>query len=232
MRQFLIFLLLLPVLAQAKPLAEGRDDGKSRNYEVSRFDKVFVEGNFKVFLYQTERPYLKVNAPSDDLYDALEVEINGSTLEISVSKPSFNLTRMELHIGYSDLTALHARGGMKLVTDGFVEVGDFSVLVDGGAHVNMKMKARSVEVITNGGAIFDLSGITGSLSVRVAGAAHVNAREMTAKEVNFRVEGVGFGSVHATDLLDVKIEGVGKVTYKGSPKISRIIEGLGKVEEY
>lgn len=96
----------------------------------------------------------------------------------------------------------------------------------------MKMKAQSVDVVTNGGAVFDLSGITGALSVKVAGAAHVNAREMTAKEVTFRVEGVGFGSVHATDLLDVKIEGVGKVTYKGTPTVRRIIEGLGKVEEY
>jgi hypothetical protein len=121
---------------------------------------------------------------------------------------------------------------MKLVTDGFVEVDDFKVLVEGGARVNMKIKARSIGVVSNGSAIFDLSGITGTLSVKVAGAGHVNARELTAKEVTFRVEGVGFGSVYATDLLDVKIEGVGKVTYKGSPTVRRIIEGLGKVEEY
>jgi len=49
--------------------------------------------------------------------------------------------------------------------------------------------------------------------------------------VIFRVEGVGFGSVHATRLLDVKIEGVGKVTFKGKPELKRIVEGLGSVKE-
>lgn len=231
MRHLMFFLLLLPVATMAST-AVRNSDGNSREFPVESFNKIFVEGNFKVFLYQAEKPYLRVVAPSDDLYDAMIVETRNSTLEISVGKPNFNLSRVELHIGFGELQALHAKGGMKLVTDGFVEVDDFKVLVEGGARVNMKMKARSIGVVSNGSAIFDLSGITNTLSVKVAGAGHVNARELTAKEVTFRVEGVGFGSVYATDLLDVKIEGVGKVTYKGSPTVRRIIEGLGKVEEY
>ncbi len=232
MKQLVIFLLLLPVMTGASSFSEGYSDENSRNFPVGSFDKIFIEGNFKVFLYQTERPYLKVVAPSDDLYEAMEVETRLSTLKISIRKPSFNLNRVELHIGYDSLHFLHAKGGMKLVTDGFVEVKDFRIVVEGSARVDMKMKARSIDVVSNGGAIFEMSGITDSLSVKVAGAGHVNARELTAREVFFRVEGVGFGSVHATELLDVKIEGVGKVTYKGAPTVRRIIEGLGKVEEY
>ncbi|HOF54424.1 MAG TPA: head GIN domain-containing protein [Prolixibacteraceae bacterium] len=232
MKQLLFFLLLAPGPLFGEMTLARSGDENSRDFSVGNFDKVFIEGNFKVHLYQSEDPYLRVKAPSDDLYDAMEVDSRGSTLEISVRKPNFNLQRVELHIGYSRLHSLHVKGGMKLVTDGFIEVDHFMVLLEGGANVNMKMKAQSVDVVTNGGAVFDLSGITGALSVKVAGAAHVNAREMTAKEVTFRVEGVGFGSVHATDLLDVKIEGVGKVTYKGTPTVRKIIEGLGKVEEY
>jgi len=170
--------------------------------------------------------------PSDDMFDALDIKTQGSTLNIGVRKMNFNLTRVELHIGFKELQSVHIKGGVKLVTDGFVEVGDFAILIEGGGNVDMKMKATSIDVTSNGGAVFELEGITGSLSVKVAGAGHVNARDMTAKEVTFRVEGIGFGSVYATDLLDVTIEGVGKVTYKGTPKVRRIIEGLGKVEQY
>jgi hypothetical protein len=80
--------------------------------------------------------------------------------------------------------------------------------------------------------VFDLSGVTDKLSVKMAGAGHVNARELTAKEVFFRIEGLGFGSVHATELLDVRIEGMGKVTYVGDPETRRIVNGLGSVVPY
>ncbi len=232
MKKSLIFLLLLPAFLQFTVSALGQTGDNSRNIPVGSFDKVIIEGNFKVFLYQADQAYLKVIAPSDDMYDALDIRSQGSTLNIGVRKMNFTLTRVELHIGYKELQSMHIKGGVKLVTDGYVEVEDFDILVEGGGTVDMKMKAKSIEVTSNGGAVFDLEGITESLTVKVAGAGHVNAREMTAKEVTFRVEGVGFGSVYATDLLDVKIEGVGKVTYKGTPTVRRIIEGLGKVEQY
>ncbi len=210
----------------------GQKQDLSRNFPVEPFSSIAVEGNFKVFLYQSEKPYLRVLAPSDDMYDALDIHTSGGVLQISVRHHTFNLTRVELHIGFMDLKELRVTGGVRLVTDGFVELKDFRILLEGGGNVNMKVKSGSIEVISNGGAVFDLAGVTDRLTVKVAGAGHVNARELTAREVTFRVEGVGFGSVHASHLLDVKIEGVGKVTYVGSPDVKRIIEGLGKVEQY
>ena len=113
-----------------------------------------------------------------------------------------------------------------------MSVDDLSLQVEGGAKGGLKLKARSLEVTSNGGVVFDLSGITDKLSVKVAGAGHVDARELTAREVFFRVEGLGFGSVHATDILDVRIEGMGKVTYVGNPETRRIVNGLGSVVPY
>lgn len=232
MKTSLFFLLFFPLVFLFSPPSAGQSGDNFRNIPVESFDKVIIEGNFKVFLYQSDQPYLKVVAPSDDMVDALDIRTPGTTLSIGVRKMNFTLTRVELHIGYKELHSMHIKGGVKLVTDGYVEVDDFDILVEGSGSVDMKMKANSIDVTSHGGSVFDLEGITESLTVKVAGAGHVNAREMTAKEVIFRVEGVGFGSVYATDLLDVKIEGVGKVTYKGTPTVRRIIEGLGKVEEY
>jgi hypothetical protein len=207
------------------------DNPYTREYPVGKFSKINLEGNYKVFLYQSAKPFLKVEAPSDDMYDALEIRTEGDKLEISVRKPHISINRIELHIGFEYLTGLFIQGGMKLVTDGFIELENLYIDVEGAANANLKLKAKNVEVNSKGGSVFEMEGITRVLRVKVTGAGHVKARELEADDVFFRVEGVGFGSVHAKHLLDVKIDGVGKVTFKGTPELKRIVQGLGSVEQ-
>ena len=221
-----VFILVFSTVLIAQEIPNSRD------FAVSDFEKLYIEGGYKVILYQTSDPFLKVKAPADNYIDDLVVEVDARTLRLSVKRSYLNLNRMELHIGFSNLKELHVEGGITLSTDGFVSVDDLNLHVEGGAKGDLKLKARSLEVTSNGGVVFDLSGVADKLSVKVAGAGHVNARELTAKEVFFRIEGLGFGSVHATDLLDVRIEGMGKVTYVGDPETRRIVNGLGSVVPY
>jgi DUF4097 and DUF4098 domain-containing protein YvlB len=166
------------------------------------------------------------------MYDAIEVNSDNGALQLSIKKTRFYLNRIELQIGSPALKELEVSGDIKVTTDGYLDVNDLSLLVQGGANVDMSLKAKSIDVKCEGAVLLEMRGVTDNLSVKISGAGHVNARELTAKEVTIRIEGVGFGSVYATNLLDVKIEGVGKVTYKGNPEIKRIISGLGKVEQY
>lgn len=61
---------------------------------------------------------------------------------------------------------------MKLVTDGFIEVGDLYLDVEGAANADLKLKAKSLEVNSKGGSVFDLEGIARVLKVKVTGAGH------------------------------------------------------------
>ncbi len=220
---------MISLFAVAEITAQESGNLEMREYPVSDFSKVEIEGNYRVYLHQVPVPYLRIYAPHKNLFDELEVDSNGRTLELSVRKKGLNLSKIELHIGFSALEDLRVKGGITMKTNGYIEVSDLEIYVEGGVSVDMKMKARTLAIHSAGGALFELAGVADRLSVRVAGAGHVNARELTAREVLFKVEGVGFGAVYATDLLDVQIEGAGKVTYKGTPKVNRIVEGLGSV---
>ncbi len=228
-KTFLLSVFFLLVAA----FSSGRDPESryAREYPVGKFSNIELEGNYKVILYQSAKPFLKVEAPSDDMYDALEIRTEGDKLEVSVRKTHININRIELHIGFDDLRRLYLRGGMKLLTDGFIEVGDLYLDVEGAANADLKLKAKSLEVNSKGGSVFEMEGVAGVLKVKVTGAGHVKARELETDDVFFKVEGVGFGSVHAKHLLDVKIDGVGKVTFKGTPELKRIVQGLGSVEQ-
>ena len=225
-------IIVFAFFAFSSCVANGQDDSNMRTIPVEEFSRIYVEGGYRVFLYQVSDPFLKIKAPTDNHIDALDIESSADNLKLSVKRRQLNLSRLELHIGFSNLEEIHISGGVKLTTDGFVSIDNLRIFNEGAVNGDIKLKVGTVEVISNGASLFELSGVADKLIVNVAGAAHVNARDLTAREVVFRVEGLGFGSVHAVDDLDVRIEGAGKVTYKGNPNVKRVIEGLGSVEEY
>jgi hypothetical protein len=101
--------------------------------------------------------------------------------------------------------------------------------VAGGAKIELNMKAKDVQIVGEGGVLFELDGVARSLDVEISGAGHVDAGELKTKDVKFKIEGVGTGSVYATETLFAKIEGVGRVRYHGDPKVTKSIDGLGSV---
>ena len=118
---------------------------------------------------------------------------------------------------------------MRLKTKGYLDLNDIYVGVEGGAKIELDMKARNVEINGEGGVLFELDGVADRLKVHLTGAGHVDASELKTKDVTFRVEGVGTGSVYATETLHAQIEGVGKVKYRGNPDVTKNIDGLGSV---
>lgn len=124
---------------------------------------------------------------------------------------------------------MQIEGGVNLKTKGFLDLNNFYVRVEGGAKIELDIKADDVEIIGEGGVMFEIQGVAGTLDVKVSGAGHVDADELKTRDVKFKIEGVGTGSVYATETLYVDIEGVGKVKYRGTPKVSKNIEGIGTV---
>jgi hypothetical protein len=57
----------------------------------------------------------------------------------------------------------------------------------------------------------------------------VDAGELKADDVTFRIEGVGTGVVYAEKTLNATIKGAGKIRYRGNPDVTEKIEGLGAV---
>ena len=104
------------------------------------------------------------------------------------------------------------------------------VQVEGGAKIDLEVKAEDIELVGEGGVLVQLDGVAESLDVKLSGAGHVDAEDLRVNDASFKIEGVGTGSVHAVETLYAKIEGVGKVRYTGNPKVTRDIEGLGSVK--
>jgi len=209
--------------------AQEDDNWISREYPISHFSSIYLEGGYKVYLSQGDKTSLTVKTTNENMFDVLEVSNRGDELSLVMNRDYLSYRRIRLYITVKDLDQIKAEGGLSLESDGYLDLKDIKLHVQGGAKVDLKMKAREVDVIGEGGVLVSLSGVADELSVKLSGAGHVDADELKAEDVRIEIEGVGTASVYATKELYTKIEGVGKVWYKGNPSVTKDIEGLGSV---
>ncbi len=223
------FLIAIPFLAITA--TSGQENQESKTYTVKDFRKIYLEGAYRVYLQQGEKPGLEIKASDSEVFDYVKVENNESSLGLKITKNHFDFNRITLYITVKDLEKMVIQGGVKLKTRGILKLNDYYMQVEGGANIEMDLKAETVRLLGQGGVLFDLKGDTKTLDVKLEGAGHVSSSELLAEVVNFKIEGVGTGSVYATKELNASLQGVGKVVYKGNPVVNKSIEGLGTVSK-
>jgi hypothetical protein len=225
----LLLLLLATFTSPTKLMASPQwDDDDVQTYDIANFNRIEIEGGYKVILRQSDKPALRIKADEED-FEYIDVNSDYETLSIKLKEKHFTFESMVLYIEFVELNEIEIEGGVKLETKGYVELNDFTLHVEGGAKIEMGMKANHFKVVGEGGVSFDFRGITKSMDARISGAGNLDADELKSESVTIEIEGVGGASVYATDYLKATIEGVGKIRYKGDPRVEKNIEGIGFV---
>ena len=222
----LMLLIVVPIIAIT---SSGQDNPQSRKYPLNDFKKVYLEGSYRVYLIQGDTAGLEIRSNDADIFDLIEVNNNESALSLKVTRNHIDFSRVTLYITVKDLEKMIIQGGVNLKTKGYLKLNDFYVGVEGGANIDMDLKANHVQINGQGGVLVELSGESKVLDVKLEGAGHVNAGELKSETVNFRIDGVGTGSVNATKELNASLHGVGKILYRGDPVVNKNIDGLGTV---
>jgi len=224
--RILLFVFLSGLTISPACAASEWDDDEVRTYKVSDFNKIHLEGSYRIIIEQSDKPGLKVRA-DEEAFKYIDVDSDDELLNLEITKDHFDFERVELYITVKDLTKLHIEGGARLETKGYLDLDNFYVHVEGGAKVEMEMKVNELTVVGEGGVIFTFEGVANHMDARISGAGHLDAEMLKTKNVDIEIEGVGTGTVYATDKLKASIEGVGKIKYKGNPEVDKHIEGIG-----
>lgn len=210
------------------PVQQTWDDSDTRTYTIQQFTKIHLEGTFKVILEQGNAPGLRIKTDEDN-FKYIDVKSDSQSLSLKITKKHFDFDELILYISFKDLEELYVEGGISLETKGYVDLKDFYLHVEGGACIEMNMKASKVKVIGQGGVKIEFDGIANELEATLSGAGYLDAIDLKTKKTDIKIEGVGAGSVYATDDLNATISGVGKIRYKGEPKVYKKIEGIGLI---
>lgn len=227
-----ILLIVALSLATIYPFtgAGQEEDTASKTFRPGEFSALFLEGSFGVQLIQGPAPAVEMRVSDPKAFDYLKITNKDGLLHLHVDRKPFDLTRITLYVTFEELEHLRIFGSIHMDTRGYLEFDDLEMILEGGAKVNVQLKARNVAVENIGGVLCTFRGVTDSLNLRLAGAGHIQAGELKAEDVKITIEGVGTGVVHATKSLNAQISGAGKIKYFGDPRVTENIDGLGSVK--
>jgi len=214
--------------APVMPVPPNWDEPGIRTYEVKPFTKIYLEGTFKVILEQGNQSGLRIKTDEDN-FRYIDVQSDAESLSLKILKKHFDFNKLVLYITFKDLEKLEIQGGISLETKGYVDLKDFYLRVEGGANIEMNLKANKFDVVGEGGVKFEFDGVANELNASLSGAGYMDAIALKTKKCNFTIEGVGAGSVDVSETLNATISGVGKIRYKGDPQVTKNIEGIGLV---
>ncbi len=216
-------------LAIATPAAAA-----NRNFGITSFTKVRVEGPFKVSLATDVAPFARATGSSAAL-DRVEVTVSGDTLVVSSSAsswggyPGSNPGPVEISLGTHDLSNAWLNGAGTLAIDR-VRGLSFALSVQGsgrGVIAAVDADQMSVSVVGSGSA--RLAGRAKKLTALVRGIASLDAGDLAATDAVIGAEGTATIDANVADTATVDASGPATIRLTGHPSCTLKVAGSTSV---
>jgi hypothetical protein len=236
-------LLILSVVGLTLSPAHGQDVRETRT--VDAFSALHLKVPGDVQLSQGDAQSVEIRAASQEVIDALEIDVRGNRLVIDgdLSNNGGLLSRLFGDDGMDDddlmfVITVTSLTGIQVDGTGDVEgqtpfsTEDLTLEINGTGDIDLDVEATTIETRISGTGDVELEGTADRHEISISGTGDVEAETLETRETVARVSGTGDCVVHATERLDATVSGLGDVKYIGSPKVDATASGLGSVEPY
>lgn len=224
-----IFLFAAAACALAAPATAA-----TRNFGITGFQKVRVDGPFKVTLATGVAPFAKASGSAAAL-DRVAIDVQGDTLVVHSGVDSWggypgkDVGPVEISLGTHELSAAWLNGAGSLSIDR-VKGLSFGLSVQGsgvGEIGQASVDQLSVSVL--GSASARLAGQAGKLTAIVRGISNLDASALSTKDATLGAEGAATVSADITNSVKVDASGPATVRLNGAPSCTLQVSGSASV---
>ena len=222
----------LPFLAIALAVAAPADSA-TRNFGVSTFDRIRVDGPFSVRLSNGVAPFAKASG-SPAAIDRVAVEIMGRTLVVRTNPswggyPGKDPGPVEVHIGTHELSSAWLNGSGSLEIDK-VKGLEFDLSVQGSGAVRIaSAEVDKLDVSIAGSASASVGGRAERLSGSLRGISSLDASGLQAKDATLAASGPSTIKANVAKAAKVLASGTATVTLSGNPACAATLTGSASV---
>ncbi|MBW6467112.1 MAG: DUF2807 domain-containing protein [Brevefilum sp.] len=233
---FLVLSIFLLSACQFLPwvrVVRGSGNLTAETRPVSGFNAIRLDGAGRLVITQGPAESLEIQA-EDNLINELTSQVEDGTLVLGYRdrpwRKSILPTRPIVYtLVVTDLAKLTLNGAgdinlQSLQTDALV----LEINGAGNFEINA-LSADSLFVKIMGTGSISVSGAVAKQEVSLDGAASYQAGNLQTRSTAIEINGLGSGTVWASETLDISINGGGSVSYYGSPTVTQEITGLGDV---
>jgi hypothetical protein len=222
--------LLLAAVALASSPAAAAD----RNYTVTSFDQIRLNGPYKVRLTTGVAPYARASGTAQAL-DGVAIEVNGQILTVrrnSGSAPSYSgqpSGPVEIEIGTHDLRSASIVGAGSLDISAVRSLA-FNLTVEGAGSARVgNLEVDQLKLWAAGTASASLAGTAKSATLLVRGVSSLDGAGLSVKDAIIGSEGPAMVRVSVSNTAKVDAKGASQVTLDGAPACTVAAAGSATV---
>jgi hypothetical protein len=209
---------------------EGSGNIISETRQVSDFDWVQLNGLGDVILSQGDREQLTIEA-EDNVITRITTEVRDGVLYIGFDRKVVLPTKtIKYYLTMRDIRGLETKGVSNIQAEK-IDTDRLDVSISGTGNINIfDLSAQQLFVNISGAGNFQAEGEISEQKVNLSGAGSYDSEDLSCKNADITITGLGKVTLWVSDNLDVTISGAGGVDYYGNPQVNQQISGLGNLK--
>ena len=217
--------VLIGVVTGAMPA-----DAADRSFSVTGFDRIRVEGPYKVRLTTGVAPFAKASGSPQGL-DAVAVDVQGRTLVVRPNRSSWGgypgqaVGPVEISVGTHELSAAWLNGSGTLAINQ-VKGLSFELAVQGaGSSAIGNARVDQLKIGISGAGSAVIGGTAGKLTAIVRGTSSFDASGLRVKDAVLGAEGPSVVKANVTNSAKIDALGASLVEIAGGPACTTKAQG-------
>jgi flagellar motor switch/type III secretory pathway protein FliN len=212
--------------------------------ELPEFKSLYVNSNYTVYLKQTNKQEVTVEAMTD-IYSVSDIKVVDGVLMVNIERkpesPNKSLwakiddiklnPTMKLYVTMKNIEELQVNGGGKIIAENSLATGNIKLAVNGSGSMDIDLKGDMVKAEVTGSGSIALRGYATSLEALISGAGTINGFNCPMETAKVKVSGSGICELNVSTMIDAVVAGSGLVKHKGNTKnAQKKVYGSGSVD--
>jgi len=234
MKKIVQIALLSPLLLTACSSNCVEDSGKHIQIEsvVKAFDKIKVEGAFKLVLNQDSSYAIRIEADSA-IMKYVRADVSSGELNVKLSDKKYcGSDSITVYAGIGMLKALDTEGAVKVSGAERIYADDLKFEFSGSSEVDLDLSVRKLETKLEGVVNLKLKGQAGTHDLDSKGTVKIDAFDFVTGVYDIDMDGTAKANVNVLNELKINTAGATEIYYKGNPKkVEEKKSGAAKLEK-
>ena len=225
---------ILAVLALASLPATAAPPVAQRNYSVTSFDRIRLDGPYEVRLKTSVAPYARASG-SQAALDGLSIRVEGRTLIVRPTSggwggyPGENRGPVTIEVGTHELGTAWLNGAGSLMIDKIKGLGfDLAIQGAGSARID-SADIDQLKLGISGAGSARVAGRAAKMTATVRGTSSLDAEALSVKDAVIGAEGPAIVRATVTNAAKVDALGLAAVTLAGTPACTVNAKGSASV---
>jgi hypothetical protein len=215
-----------------------------KTLELPEFKSIYLNSNYTVYLKQTNKQEVTVEALTE-IFSLSEFKVDNGILMINIERKADTQNKslwakiddikvnptMKVYISVKNINELQVNGGGKIISENSIASGNIVLGVNGNGSMDLDIKGDIIKAEVTGSGTLALRGYATSLDALVSGSGNLNAFNCPLETSKVKVTGTGTCELNVTNTIDAVVMGSGQVKHKGNTKTAqKKIYGSGSVD--